>query len=62
MHSTAEVAREQLAESLEPYGTALLEDGRIERDLGVFVNASTLPDEGVRPEPDRRCSLRQPFR
>lgn len=48
---------EQLAESLQPYGITLLEDGRPETGLGSFVDASTLPDEAAVREHVRRLRL-----
>ena len=47
----------QLAESLEPYGLTLLEDGKTAPDLGSLVDASTLPDEAVVRDHVRRLRL-----
>ena len=56
-YAADEAKGEQLAESLRPHGITLLEDGRTETDLGVFVDASTLPDEAVVREHVRRLRL-----
>ena len=56
-YAANEVNREQLAESLKPYGITLLEDGKTETDLGSFVDASTLPDEAAVREHVQRLRL-----
>ena len=53
----AETKRQQLAESLRPYGLTLLEDGKIEADPRSFVDASTLPDEAAVRDHIRRLRL-----
>lgn len=57
VHAADESKREQLADSLKPFGITLLEDGRTEKDQGVFVDASTLPDEAAVREHVRRLRL-----
>lgn len=52
-----EAKREQLAESLKPYGITLFEDGKTETRLGSFVDASTLPDEAAVRENVQRLQL-----
>lgn len=57
LYAADEAKREQLAESLEPYGLTLLEDGRTHTNLGSLVDASTLPDEAVVRDHVRRLRL-----
>lgn len=49
--------RQQLVESLNPYGITLLEDGRTEISAWCFVDASTLPDAAAVRDHVRRLSL-----
>ncbi|MYA75215.1 MAG: abortive infection family protein [Acidimicrobiaceae bacterium] len=49
--------RQQLVESLNPYGITLLEDGETETDSWWFVDASTLPDAAAVRDHVRRLSL-----
>ena len=57
LYAADEANREQLAESLKPYGITLLEDGKTETDLGSFIDASTLPDEAAVREHVQRLRL-----
>ena len=56
-YAADEAKCEQLSESLKPYRITLLDDGKTERGLGSFVDASTLPDESAVREHVQRLRL-----
>ena len=57
LYAADEANCQQLAESLNPYGITLLEDGKTGTDSWWFGDASTLPDEAVVRDHVRRLSL-----
>lgn len=56
-YAADEAKVEQLAKSLKPYGITLHDDGRTEKALGSFADASTLPDEAAVRENVQRLRL-----